>query len=98
VTTGEWGDKKNPLGGNGGEGDKEVNIINGVCVMNKSSDEADEDENMEKSNEDYDDEGKKNDENSEDEIKKSFIKKPSIEEGDDVRVKKEVEEPSGWEF
>lgn len=95
MTTGEWGDKKNPLGVSGG--DKEV-IINGVCVMNKSSDEADDDENMEKSNDDYDDEEKKNEENSEDEIKKSFIKKPSIEDGDDVRVKKELEESSGWEF
>lgn len=81
-------------------GDKEL-MINGVCVRNNANNEGEEDENMEKSNEDEDhdeDENKKNDENDEDEIRRSFIKKPSLEESDDVQVKKELEEAGGWEF
>ena len=91
VTTGEWGDKNNI------PNDKEV-IINGVCVMNQSSDyksNDDEDVNMEKSNEDKDDNLTIAESNDEDEIKKSFIKKPNpIDSSDDVQVKKEVDE--GW--
>ena len=79
--------------------DKEV-IINGVCVMNQSSVRSDdgEDDKMDQSNDDEDNIAEKNDE---DEIKKSFIKKPNVEKsdgGDDVKVKKEVDEASAWEY
>lgn len=102
VTTGEWGDDKKNIPG----GDKEV-IINGVCVMNQSSDfksnDGDEDGNADQSNDDGDKltiaEG-----NDEDDIKKSFIKKPNSEksvDGDDdvMMVKKEVDtETNAWEY
>ena len=99
MNPGDWRDetKKNVAN------DKEV-IINGVCVMNQSSDyksdgEGD-DENMEEGEES---EAKLTiaEENDEDEIKKSFIKKPSLEKaesGDDVKVKKEIEESNAWEY
>jgi hypothetical protein len=94
VNPGDWRDeaKKNNVD------DKEV-IINGVCVMNQSSDmrsEDGEDEKMEQ-NDDGDDAAEANDE---DEIKKSFIKKPSVEknEAEDVKVKKEVDEAGAWEY
>lgn len=40
------------------------------------------------------------DENDEDEIKKTFIKKPSMEkvDSDDVKVKKEIDEAGAWEY
>lgn len=82
--------------------EKEV-IINGVCVMNQSSDYKSDDEGqaMDQSNDDADEskltiaEG-----NEEDEIKKSFIKKPEKagESGDDFKVKKEVDEAGAWEY
>lgn len=72
----------------------------------KSDDGDDDDVNMEQSNDDGEEpearltiaEG-----HDEDEIKKSFIKKPSVEKAsvdssDDVRVKKEVDEASAWEY
>jgi hypothetical protein len=97
VNPGDWRDEAKKAA------DKEV-IINGVCVMNQSSDfKSDcDDVNMENENGDESDakstaaEG-----NDEDEIKKSFIKKPSLdksESGEDVRVKKEVDESSAWEY
>jgi hypothetical protein len=99
VNPGDWRDEaKKAL-------DKEV-IINGVCVMNQSSDfksDEGEDVNMEQ-NENGDESDAKStaaDGNDEDEIKKSFIKKPSMEmseSGDDVKVKKEVDESSAWEY
>jgi hypothetical protein len=96
VNPGDWRDeaKKNNVD------DKEV-IINGVCVMNQSSDmrsDDGEDDKMDQSNEDGDDAA---DGNDEDEIKKSFIKKPNMEKvdgGDDVKVKKEVDEAGAWEY
>lgn len=92
MTTGEWGDNKKNI-----PNDKEV-IINGVCVMNPSTDYKSNDEddvNMEKSADDKDDKLTIAESNDEDEIKKSFIKKPNpIEASDDVKVKKELEE--GW--
>lgn len=81
--------------------DKEV-IINGVCVMNQASDlrsDDGEDVNMDQSNEDGDENVAER--NDEDEIKKSFIKKPSVEatdSSDDVKVKKEVDESGAWEY
>lgn len=101
MTTGEWNDDKKGL-----PGDKEV-IINGVCVMNQSSDfkanEEDEDEsNVENLNEESDTRLTLAEGNEEDEIKKSFIKKPnlenSMEKSDDVTVKKEVNEANSWEY
>lgn len=96
MNPGDWRDeaKKNNVD------DKEV-IINGVCVMNQSSDmrsDDGEDDKMDQTNEDGEDITEGNDE---DEIKKSFIKKPSVEKpdgGDDVKVKKEVDEAGAWEY
>ncbi|KAG5673046.1 hypothetical protein PVAND_003123 [Polypedilum vanderplanki] len=104
MTTGEWRDEKKNIPGD----DKEV-IINGVCVMNQSSDYKSndgDDANMDQSNEEGEDkltiaEG----ENDEDEsIKKSFIKKPNPieksmnESADDVTVKREVDDSNAWEY
>lgn len=94
MNPGDWRDeaKKNNVD------DKEV-IINGVCVMNQSSDlrsENGDDVNMDQSNDD--DNANANDA---DEIKKSFIKKPSLdksESGDEVKVKKEIDESGAWEY
>lgn len=83
--------------------EKEV-IINGVCVMNQSSDfkSDDGDENMEQSNDDCDDAERKLSNDEDDEIKKSFIKKPNMDksvDGDDVQVKREVDEGGErWEY
>lgn len=85
--------------------DKEV-IINGVCVMNQSS-EFKSDEEGDANNEQ--DEGDESDAkltiaegHDEDAIKKSFIKKPSLDKsaeiGDDLKVKREVDESSAWEY
>jgi hypothetical protein len=107
VTTGEWRDEKKNIPTN----DKEV-IINGVCVMNQSSDfksandDGDEENSVNQSNDDGDDKLTIADGNEDaDEIKKSFIKKPnkSIDNNDDndddgVKVKKEVEESNAWEY
>lgn len=104
MTTGEWGDEKKNI-----PNDKEV-IINGVCVMNQSTDfksnEGDEEEedegNANQSNEEGVEKLSLAERNDEDEIKKSFIKKPSSDKsmdgGDDVMVKKEVDEASAWEY
>lgn len=97
MNPGDWRDeaKKNNVD------DKEV-IINGVCVMNQASDlrsDDGDDTNMDQSNEDGDETNAET--NDEDEIKKSFIKKPSVEKvetGDDVKVKKEVDEAGAWEY
>lgn len=79
-------------------GDKEV-IINGVCVMNQSSDFNDDDENMDQSNDDGEDEKLTIAEgNDEDNIKKSFIKKPERMDSDDVKVKTEEDEAGAWEY
>lgn len=93
--------------------DKEV-IINGVCVMNQSSDFKRDDGSVQPENKDTEDitdqEAKpaslENDED--DEIKKSFIKKPSLADNEedksksddsDVLVKKEVDESGNqWEY
>ena len=100
MTTGEWSDINKTNIPN----DKEV-IINGVCVMNQSSDfksnDGDADENMDQSNEDNDDKLTISESNDEDEIKKSFIKKPNmdkVDSSDDVKVKKEVDEANAWEY
>ncbi len=100
MTTGEWNDDKKTS-----STDKEV-IINGVCVMNQSSDFKSNEEDESESNVDQ-----SNDEenqltiaegNEEDEIKKSFIKKPnsekSVDSGDELTVKKEVDEANSWEY
>lgn len=101
MTTGEWNEEKKEIAN-----EKEV-IINGVCVMNQSTDFKDNDEDEDESNVDHsNDESDKRltiaEENDEDEIKKSFIKKPSAENStensDDVAVKKEVDEHSSWEY
>lgn len=106
MTTGDWRDDAKKAIAN----DKEV-IINGVCVMNQSSDYKSDDEGdatMEQSNDD-EGEGDESDAkltiaegNDEDEIKKSFIKKPlsekAAESGDDVSVKKEIDEAGAWEY
>lgn len=102
MTTGEWRDDKKNI-----PNDKEV-IINGVCVMNQSSDfksnDDGEDGNMDQSNDDDHDVSKLtiSESNDEDEIKKSFIKKPnmdkSVDSSDDVKVKKEVDESNAWEY
>lgn len=94
MNPGDWRDeaKKNNVD------DKEV-IINGVCVMNQASDlrsEDGDDVNMDQSNDDDN-----ADANDADEIKKSFIKKPSLdksESGDEVKVKKEIDESGAWEY
>lgn len=101
MTTGEWNEEKKEIAN-----DKEV-IINGVCVMNQSSDfkANDEDEvesNVDPSNDESDKRltiAEENDEyeNDENEIKKTFIKKP-VENREDVTVKKEVDEHSSWDY
>lgn len=85
--------------------DKEV-IINGVCVMNQSLTDGDDDVNMDQSN----DEGDESiarlapaDRHDDDEIKKSFIKKPSLDKSsvdnaDEIKVKKEMDETGAWEY
>lgn len=84
-------------------GDKEL-VINGVCVRNNANEGDDDDVNMEKSNDDDeqnehdDDENKRNDDNDEDDIRRNFMNKPSLEDSNDVQVKKELEEAGGWEF
>lgn len=99
MTTGDWREEAKKAVAN----DKEV-IINGVCVMNQSSDyKSDEEGDANNEQEDEDDakltvaEG-----NDEDSIKKSFIKKPSLEKSsesaDDLKVKKEVDEAGAWEY
>lgn len=91
-------------------GEKEV-IINGVCVMNQGTDFKQDDEeavqiestpDIMNESDHTDDEERNSDNNDEDdEIKKSFIKKPTtdipmnMDNGDDVKVKKEVED-LGW--
>lgn len=103
MTTGEWGDEKKNI-----PNDKEV-IINGVCVMNQSTDfksnegdDEEDDANANQSNEEGVEKLSLTERNDEDEIKKSFIKKPhsdkSVDGGDDVMVKKEVDEASAWEY
>jgi len=99
----DWRDeaKKNIPGSNS---EKEV-IINGVCVMNQSSDFKSDDEDA-NANEDK---LTIADASGEDEIKKSFIKKPptsmdcskSVDGDDDdvVNVKKEMDEGGDrWEY
>lgn len=75
--------------------------------MNQSSDfksDDGEDVNMDQSNDEGDESDARltiADGNEEDEIKKSFIKKPSVEksdEADDIKVKKEVDEAGAWEY
>lgn len=98
MTTGEWSDAKK------GTNENEV-IINGVCVMNQSTDfkanDEDEESNIDNSNDEADTRLTIA-ENDEDEIKRSFIKKPSsdksVEKSDDVSVKKEIDEPNSWEY
>lgn len=102
MNPGDWRDEAKKSIAN----EKEV-IINGVCVMNQSSDyksDDGDDVNMEQVD-DGDDESDARltiaETHDEDEIKKSFIKKPekaSMEAADDVKVKKEVDEASAWEF
>lgn len=86
--------------------EKEV-IINGVCVMNQSTDYKSDDEvNMDQSMDEGDDAVARlnvTEAHDADEIKKSFIKKPSldkasVESSDDVKVKKEIDEAGAWEF
>lgn len=97
VNPGDWRDEAKKAA------DKEV-IINGVCVMNQSSDfKSDDDNDVNMENENGDESDAKStaaEGNDEDDIKKSFIKKPSMEksESDDVKVKKEVDESSAWEY
>lgn len=85
--------------------DKEV-IINGVCVMNQSSEFKSDDGNLDQSNEDGGESESRltiAEGNEEDVIKKSFIRKPSMEKAsidssDDVKVKKEIDEAGAWEY
>jgi hypothetical protein len=101
VTTGEWNEEKKGIAN-----DKEV-IINGVCVMNQSSDfKANDEDEVESIVDPSNDESDKRltiaeendeDENDENEIKKTFIKKP-VENSDDITVKKEVDEHSSWDY
>lgn len=101
MNPGDWRDEAKKAIAN----DKEV-IINGVCVMNQSSDfksDGGDDVNMEQNDDADESESRLTiaDANDEDEIKKSFIKKPSLdkaESGDDVKVKKEVDEAGAWEY
>ena len=102
VNPGDWRDESNKNNSN----DKEV-IINGVCVMNQSSDfKSDDDVNMDQSNDDGEEAVSRltiTESNEEDVIKKSFIRKPSIEKNslessDDVKVKKEIDEAGAWEY
>lgn len=99
MNPGDWRDEAKKIIAN----DKEV-IINGVCVMNQSSDfKSDDggDDNVERSNDDGETRLSIADGNDEDEIKKSFIKKPNMEkadESDDVKVKKEIDESGAWEY
>jgi hypothetical protein len=100
VTTGEWNEEKKGIAG-----DKEV-IINGVCVMNQSTDfktnDEEDESNVNPSNDESENRLAIAEGNDEDEIKKSFIKKPSSEKAtekdDDVAVKKEVDEQTSWEY
>jgi hypothetical protein len=106
VTTGEWRDEKKNIPG---DSDKEV-IINGVCVMNQSSDYKSndgDDVNMDQSAEETGDKltmAEGDDHDEDDSIKKSFIKKPSAlekamnESADDVTVKHEVDDSNAWEY
>lgn len=97
MNPGDWRDEAKKAA------DKEV-IINGVCVMNQSSDFKSDGDDVNMENENGDESNAKStapEGNDEDEIKKSFIKKPSMEKsesGEDVRVKKEVDESSAWEY
>lgn len=102
MNPGDWREEAKKIVAN----EKEV-IINGVCVMNQSSDyksDDGDDANMDQSIDDADESGARlttAETHDEDEIKKSFIKKPekaSMEAADDVKVKKEVDEASAWEF
>lgn len=102
MNPGDWRDEAKKAIAN----EKEV-IINGVCVMNQSSDfKSDDDGHAEQSNDEGDDADKRltiAEGNVDDEIKKSFIKKPSTEKApldgaDDVKVKKEIEESNAWEY
>lgn len=101
MNPGDWREEAKKIVAN----EKEV-IINGVCVMNQSSDYKSDgdDANMDQSIDDADESGARltiAETHDEDEIKKSFIKKPekaSMEAADDVKVKKEVDEASAWEF
>lgn len=86
--------------------DKEV-IINGVCVMNQSLTDGDDDDdvNMDQAMDERDEPHMRLPAigHDEDEIKKSFIKKPSMEKSsvdnaDDVKVKKEIDESGAWEY
>lgn len=102
VNPGDWRDdaKKNITN------DKEV-IINGVCVMNQSSDyKSDDGDDAERSHEDGEESNARlaiAEGNEDDEIKKSFIRKPSmdkssIENSDDIKVKTEIDESGAWEY
>lgn len=104
MNPGDWRDEANKNLAN----DKEV-IINGVCVMNQSSDyksDDGDDVNMDQSNDDADESDPRltiaAEGHDEDDIKKSFIKKPSldksVESSDDIRVKKEIDEAGAWEY
>lgn len=100
MNPGDWRDEAKKIIANN---DKEV-IINGVCVMNQSSDYKSDDggdESVEQSNDDGIRRLSIADGNDEDEIKRSFIKKPNMEKadsGDDVKVKKEIDEAGAWEY
>lgn len=81
--------------------DKEV-IINGVCVMNQSLTDGDDDA-MDEADEPHMRLPVSDVQHDEDEIKRSFIKKPSmekspVESADDVKVKKEIDETGAWEY
>lgn len=106
MNPGDWRDEANKTSAN----DKEV-IINGVCVMNqssdyKSNDGEDDDVNMDQSTDGGDEAVSRlslSEGHDEDAIKKSFIKKPgmekaSLDSADDVKVKKEIDEAGAWEY